>query len=154
MGSELLVSQTVADVLNRNRQQGWKVERGGQLFVDPANPAGLLLTLATPPHRADRAGWSWLQLDEGRCQQEIKNANAQGLRLVGYWHTHPQTTPAISSADIKTFSKFAARYCMDLPHPIAVIVGKSERAEGIKAWSVRDGKFVEAIWVSWPGPSY
>lgn len=147
VNSELLVSQTVADILDRHRQGLLSVERGGQLFVDPLNPAGLLLALATPPHRFDRSGWSWLELDAGRCRQEIQDANEQGLRLVGYWHTHPQSVPVISPADVTSFSRFAARYTQDLPHPIAIIVGKSEKPEGIKAWSFRDGKYVEATWL-------
>lgn len=145
--SELLVSQTVANMLDSHRQRGCGVERGGQLFVNPISPAGLLLALATPPHRADRAGWSWLELDTARCRQEIESANAQGLRLVGYWHTHPQTIPVISPTDVGSFSRLAARYMQDLPHPIAIIVGKSDRPEGIKAWSFRGGRHVEATWI-------
>jgi hypothetical protein len=144
--SELLVSQAVANMLNNHRQSGYGVERGGQLFVNPASPAGLMLALATPPHRADRAAWSWLELDPERCRQEIESANAQGLRLVGYWHTHPQIVPAISPADKRSFSRFAARYAQDLPHPIAIIVGTSDRPEGIKAWSFRGDRYVEATW--------
>ncbi|EQB2600303.1 Mov34/MPN/PAD-1 family protein [Aeromonas salmonicida] len=102
--------------------------------------------MATPPHRNDRAGRSWLELDAGRCRQEIESANAQGLRLVGYWHTHPQTIPAISLTDIESFSRFAAHHIQDLPHPIAIIVGTSSKPEGIKAWSFRGGKYVEAAW--------
>lgn len=144
--SELLVSSVVAGVLDSHRQLGFGVERGGQLFVNPISPAGLLLTLATPPHCADRAGRCWLELDAERCRQEIERANTQGLRLVGYWHTHPQTVPAISPMDVGSFFRFAARYTQDLPHPIAIIVGKSKRPEGIKAWSFREGKYVEAVW--------
>lgn len=142
--AELLVSQAVATVLASHRQQAWGLERGGQLFVDPLGPSGLMLALATPPHRADRAGWAWLELDESRCLQEIESANAKGLRLVGYWHTHPQTIPAISPADVGSFSRFAARYIQDLPNPIAVIVGQSKKPEGTKAWSFRAGAYVEA----------
>lgn len=145
--SELLVSQAVASVLVSCRQRAWGLERGGQLFVDPHSPRGLMLALATPPHQADRAGWAWLELDESRCLQEIKSANENGLRLVGYWHTHPQTIPAISPADVRSFSKFAARYILDLPNPIAIIVGQSKKPEGIKAWSFRAGGYVEAVCV-------
>ncbi|HDS1696211.1 MULTISPECIES: Mov34/MPN/PAD-1 family protein [Pseudomonas] len=140
----LSVSQAVAEVLDQFRQRTWRTERGGQLFVDLANPAGLIMSLATPPHARDRAGWSWLELDADRCRREIESANAQGLRLVGYWHTHPQTVPAISPTDIASFSRFAARYAQELPHPIAVIVGLSPEPDGIKAWLFRDGKCVEA----------
>jgi hypothetical protein len=144
VSSELLVSQAVTTVLESHRQQVWGVERGGQLFVDPLHPSGLVLALATPPHHADRSGWAWLELNASRCLDEIENANAKGLRLVGYWHTHPQTIPAISSADIGSFSRFAARYIQDLPNPIAIIVGQSRKLEGIKAWSFREGTYVEA----------
>ena len=41
--SELLVSQAVADILDSHRQGLFGVERGGQLFVSPVNPKGLLL---------------------------------------------------------------------------------------------------------------
>ncbi|KAB1579187.1 Mov34/MPN/PAD-1 family protein [Serratia marcescens] len=141
---ELLVSQTVADVLGRYRQRWWGSERGGQLFVNLEHPDGLLLALATLPHSNDRAGRSWLELDELRCLNEVSSANTEGLRLVGYWHTHPQNIPAISSADIDSFSQFAARYTQELPHPLAVIVGQSSKPAGIKAWSFRGERYVEA----------
>lgn len=144
--AELLVSQDVASVLDCHRQQKLGVECGGQLFVNPDTPAGLLLAMATHPHHADRAGGTWLELDARRCQQETERANAEGLRLVGYWHTHPQAIPEISLADIGSFSKFATRYTQDLPHPLAVIVGQSSKPEGIKAWSFRNGRYVEATW--------
>ena len=146
VNAELLVSQDVANVLDSHRQQPSGVECGGQLFVNPATPDGLLLAFATPPHPSDRAGLTWLELDVHRCQLETKQANAQGLRLVGYWHTHPQTVPEISLTDIRSFSAFAARYRQDLPNPLAVIVGQSTHPEGIKAWSFRDGMYVEATW--------
>lgn len=147
--SELFVSQSVADVLAHHRQQGKGVERGGQLFVNPDGPVGLMLALATPPHRADRAGRSWLELDAARCRQEIESANKQGLRLVGYWHTHPQAVPTISPTDVGSFSRFAEHYMHELPHPIAVIVGKSRKPEGIKAWSFRRSGYVEAARIDW-----
>ncbi len=146
--SPLFVTQTVAEVFNKFRQHSCGSERGGQLFVDLANPHGLIISLATPPHLKDRAGWTWLELDAERCRQEIESANALGLRLVGYWHTHPQTVPVISSTDIASFSTFAARYARELPHPIAVIVGLSSAANGIKAWSFRDGACIEATVIS------
>jgi hypothetical protein len=116
--------------------------------VDPLSPSGLLLSLATPPHRADRTGWTWLELDARRCFQEIGEANAIGLRLVGYWHTHPQGVPVISPADVESFTRFAERYIRDLPNPIAVIVGQSSKSEGIKAWSIRPNGCLEAKRVS------
>jgi len=142
---ELLVSQSVADVLSNHRQKGGATECGGQLFVDPNGRSGLLLTLATPPHNADRAGRTWLELDAERCRQEVSNANILGLRLVGYWHTHPQTVPAISPIDAGSFFRFTSHHTQELPHPIAIIVGKSKKPDGIKVWSFRSGHYVEAM---------
>lgn len=141
---ELLVSKDVASVLTSYRQSFYGTERGGQLFVNPNCTKGLLLALATLPHRNDHAGRSWLELDSNRCRDEITRANSEGLRLVGYWHTHPQLTPEISSSDINSFSRFANRYIQDLPYPLAIIVGQSSQPSGIKAWSFRDGKYIEA----------
>lgn len=151
LDTPLLVSQEVASLLERYRQSRFDVERGGQLFVDLSSSAGLVLALATPPHKDDRAGRTWLDLNATRCRKEIEQANSAGLRLVGYWHTHPQSIPMISPTDIGSFSRFAAHYIQELPHPMAIIVGNSCNHEGIKAWSFRDGHYVEATWGSWPG---
>jgi hypothetical protein len=122
------------------RQRFWEKERGGQLFADVSRPDGVWLALATPPHPADSAGRSWLVLDPERCRREIEHANANGLRLIGYWHTHPQRVPSLSAQDSTSFHRFAQRYRKDLPHPLAVIVGQSLRSDGIRAWSIRDGR--------------
>lgn len=144
-GAELRVSRSVAEVLMAHRQRAWQHERGGQLFVDATDPDGLLLTLATPPHPADRAGWTWLDLDPNRCRQEIAQANARRLRLVGYWHTHPQLVPRLSGTDIASFATFAATYATVLPCPLAIIVGKPDHPDGINAWSFRQGRPVQGV---------
>ena len=113
------------------------------MFVDLEQPAGVLLALATPPHPADRAGRHWLELDPDRCRDEIVRANDKGLRLVGYWHTHPQRVPCVSPQDLSSFSRFANQHGAQLPHPIAVIVGTSQAAEGIRAWSLGVNGWVE-----------
>lgn len=149
VNTNLLVSEEAASLLESYRQRRFDVERGGQLFVDPSSATGLVLSLATPPHRDDRAGRTWLELNACRCKEEIERANAAGLRLVGYWHTHPQNIPTISPIDIRSFSRFAANYIKDLPHPLAIIVGNSNSQEGIKAWSFREEGYVEAVRSGW-----
>lgn len=135
VGESLSVSAATAETLSSARQRWWESERGGQLFVDLDQAEGMSL-LATPPHPADRAGRHWLELDPTRCTHEIERSNAQGLRLVGYWHTHPQRVPHPSSQDLSGFSRFARQHGAELPHPIAVIVGTSKAPEGIRAWSL------------------
>ena len=147
--THLLVSRDVASLLENYRQRRLDVERGGQLFVDPSGANGLVLALATPPHKDDRSGKTWLELNIDRCRKEVEQANVVGLRLVGYWHTHPQNIPMISTTDIKSFSNFAVRYTQDLPQPLAIIVGNSSNPEGIKAWSFREGRYIEAVWSNW-----
>ena len=148
-GGQLLVSQDVAELFRNFRQSRIGVERGGQLFVNPSDSRGIVLALATPPHKNDRAGKTWLELDARRCREEVEVANDAGLRLIGYWHTHPQSIPVISNTDIKCFSKFSARYAQDLPQPLAIIVGNSSGPSSIKAWSFREGRYVEAIHKNW-----
>lgn len=146
----LLVSHSAADIFRCNRQISGEHERGGQLFVDPTHPDGIILSLATAPHKADKAGRTWLELDPERCNKEIQKANALGLRLIGYWHTHPQVIPQISSVDISNFSRFAQRYSQVLPHPVAIIVGTSPDTSGIKAWLFREGGYLEAVRMDCP----
>jgi len=146
--AELRVAPSVAEVLTSYRQRARQSERGGQLFVDAADPDGLVLALATRPHPADRAGWTWLDLDPDRCRMEIAQANARGLRLVGYWHTHPQVLPRISSTDVASFAAFAARYSTALPCPLAIIVGNPDHHDGIRAWSFRAGRPVKGARLS------
>lgn len=141
---ELLVSQNVADIFNLYRQNKG-VEQGGQLFIDPFNRKGVVLVEASIPHPNDRAGRAWLELDEVRCKQEIIRANAKGLRLIGYWHTHPQRIPRISSEDLNSFFNFSKKYSKELPYPLAVIVGTSHQSDGIKAWSYRSSGYIEAV---------
>lgn len=145
LGVELIVPPLVAAVFNAHRQRFLQKERGGLLFVDPNDPRGLVLASASPPHTADRSGRFELRIDEQRGRAEIQDANAKGLRLVGYWHTHPQGLPRLSATDIASFRELAARNPIDLPLPIAVIVGRSFQQEGIRAWSVRPEGVVLAL---------
>jgi hypothetical protein len=145
-GAELLVTHHAAMVLGSHRQRHWRSnERGGQLFAQLDRPDGLRLALATPPHPNDKAGRTWLELDGERCGREIENANSAGLRLIGYWHTHPETVPNLSVADRTSFTRFSTCYSSALPNPIAIIVGLSLQHNGIRAWSMRKPKVVEGL---------
>lgn len=143
-GAHLHVSIEAGAVLRGARQRWWESERGGQLFADVSRADGLWLALATPPHTNDRAGRHWLSLDPDRCRDEIERANAQGLRLIGYWHTHPQRVPALSEQDLRSFRQFMEIHRAQLPHPLAVLVGQVRQPNGIRVWSLRSDGYVEA----------
>ncbi|MBH1494012.1 Mov34/MPN/PAD-1 family protein [Stenotrophomonas maltophilia] len=140
IGGAVLVSAELLDQLANHRQRAWNYERGGQLFVDPRDPRGLVLAVATPPDSRDRASWTWLELDPRRCEEEIREYNQMGLRLVGHWHTHPQSVPKISTTDVDSVRRFAHENARVLEHPLAVIVGQSPKPDGIQAWLFREGK--------------
>lgn len=143
LSTGLLVDAETAAMLRRNRQRYFQRERGGQLFAELSSGEGIWL-VASPPHPADSAGVSWLEYDHARCRSEIATANRKGLRLIGYWHTHPQRIPRFSSRDCASFRAFSEAHCLTLPHPVAVIVGRSTRDQGIRAWSVRKSALAEA----------
>lgn len=138
--SDLLVSADVADVLHTHRQVDDDLERGGLLFVSMEDPRGLMLARATPPHAKDRLARYSLELNPQRCRKEITQANKDGLRLVGHWHTHPQEVPEPSGQDLHSFREFGAKNRLLLEWPLAIIVGRSTSPEGIRAWSIRQDR--------------
>lgn len=145
LGVELHVSNAAATAMKRHRQPFGGVERGGLLFVEPSHPLGLVLARVTPPHAADRAGEHSLIMDPARCARETRKANAEGLRLIGFWHSHPEETPNLSTIDISNFRSLARRSAVDLPWPVAIIVGRDPGEEGIRAWSVRPDWIYRAV---------
>lgn len=134
------VSVQASEIFQSNRQFGYHTcERGGQLFIG-IDQLGEFWLFATPPHSLDKSGRTWLELDNSRCKSEIIEANACGLRLVGYWHTHPQEVPTLSSQDVLSLTAFSDRNKDTLQNPLAVIVGRSSKKEGIRAWSHRSSE--------------
>ncbi|WP_407324434.1 Mov34/MPN/PAD-1 family protein [Acinetobacter pittii] len=138
----LKVDKNVADIFLHFRQDLGGNERGGQLFVDINQSDGLWLSRATLPNKMDRSGTTWLSLDQNRCKEEIKIANKQGLRLVGYWHTHPELIPNLSPQDIKSFREFSQKNSKYLSCPLAVIVGNGTETNSIRAWSLQNNRFL------------
>jgi hypothetical protein len=139
LGISLHVHSSVVSSFKKCRQEQGGHERGGQLFVDIKRSDGLWLVEATPPHPEDKCGPTWLEMDLRRCQEEIIKANEKGLRLIGYWHSHPEHVPNLSGQDIKSLKKFSRQNSGELPNPLAVIVGRSPLPEGIRAWVYQEG---------------
>ena len=136
----LHVDNSVASFFENHRQEQGGHERGGQLFVDITRPDGLWLVEASGPHPDDKSGPTWLEMNLKRCREEIEKANARGLRLIGYWHSHPENVPALSGQDIRSLKKFSQHNADQLPNPLAVIVGRSLSSEGIRAWIYQKNK--------------
>jgi len=139
---DLLISARAASLLQANQQATNQVERGGQLFVDLSDPRGLVLAVATPPHRADRAGNTWLELDARRCRREVSAWHKKGLRLLGVWHTHAEHTPQLSPQDLTSLRAYGEANAF---WPVAVIVGQGAGPSALRAWSVREGRSLQAV---------
>lgn len=136
----LHVPVSVGTILSDRRQGLRENERGGQLFVDVRDERGLNLARATRPHHRDRSGRTWLELDARRCRDELRLAGDAGLHLLGYWHTHPEKIPQISTQDERSFRAFTRTNAPTIRYPVCVIVGQ----KALRAWSVREGRVVEA----------
>jgi integrative and conjugative element protein (TIGR02256 family) len=138
LGVKLLVSKSVYHLFDRNRQFGKKHECGGLLFVHNNHRDGVVLCLATPPNSKDKSTRYSLDFDHERCRIETKEANEKNLRLIGYWHTHPEDIPDLSSQDMYSFRQLIKDNNHELPSPFAIIVGRNSGPEGIRAWLIRD----------------
>jgi proteasome lid subunit RPN8/RPN11 len=139
---DFFVEKDVLDLFESNKQKHSMKECGGQLFMDVSSAAGLIIIKATPPHSNDRATSSSLLLCPERCREEMKAFNREGLTLVGYWHTHCESVPQLSHQDLKTFQKFSLDNSMQLPYPLAAIVGLS----AIRVWSMRENSVLGDIY--------
>ncbi|WP_369931354.1 Mov34/MPN/PAD-1 family protein [Xanthomonas sp. NCPPB 2632] len=142
------MSAAARDVLHASRQATGGIERGGLLFVDSGDVRGLILSLVTPSHPDDKADSHALLLSDARCRLEIETANERGLRLIGFWHSHPETVPHLSGTDIASFKSFGRRNNVDMPWPVAIIVGRSMSVDGIRAWSIRPSGIYAAQFVA------
>lgn len=135
---EIAIDPKVYTFLTQQKQLDKENEKGGQLFMDHQNPDGLKIIAATPSHPSDRAGKSWLELNEDRCRREILRYNKLGYVLIGYWHTHPQEYPELSGQDKNSFCRFSKINRGLLPNPVAIIVGRAQDPDGVRIWSFQD----------------
>lgn len=138
------LSAHVIALMTQHRQlRFWHRERGGLLFAPSigASDGHVLLTEASPPHRHDRSGRTWLELDHRRCIEEIRHRFARGLHFVGYWHTHPERFPRLSSQDSVSLRPLMDDPGIDLVRLIMIVVGNSleEPSFDIAVFDRRDG---------------
>lgn len=111
----------------------WQVERGGLLFASSVGSEDGLVPISTasPPRHSDRAGRTWLELDHGCCLREIREQFDLGLHFVGYWHTHPEFRPRLSSQDRAALKPLLVDPGIDLVRLVLVVVGGNRQRLGI-----------------------
>lgn len=101
------------------------VERGGLLFAPSvgADNGVVRIQSITPPHAADETRRKSVRLDHGRCLSEIATHFQSGQHLVGYWHSHPQKIPKLSTIDSRVLSNNLVDGGWELKRILAVVVG-------------------------------
>ena len=133
------IAPDVVSMLRKHRQHSlWGREKGGQLFLRTRSLDRISIDYATEPNPADRATRTSLELDHFRCSEELRRANQRGYWLIGYWHTHPQSQPQISPADIDAMRQGlkCEGYC--LKAILALIVGNSDRYDFFSAYLIHE----------------
>lgn len=125
----VLESEPLAMMGSHRQLSSWSVERGGLLFATSVGSTDGLVTIAvvSPPHPADRAARTWLELNHARCLREIRERFVCGLHFVGYWHTHPELHPRLSSQDRVAVKPLLDDPGIDLDRLVLVVVGGSRQ---------------------------
>ena len=122
-----LTAKVITLMAQHRQLRFWHRERGGLLFASSigALDGRVALAEASPPHSRDRSGRTWLELDHQRCIEEIRDCFARGLHFVGYWHTHPERYPRLSSQDAVALRPLVNDPGIDLVRLIMIVVGNS-----------------------------
>lgn len=120
-------SIAVATFDAHQQRRFWHRERGGVLLATSVGEADghVHIAEATAPHRDDRAGRYWLSFDHRRVLDEIHNAFTRGFHFVGYWHTHPEDYPQLSSQDVAALMPIIRSADLDLLRILMVVVGRA-----------------------------
>jgi len=134
----------VIALLSAHKQWGFlSRERGGLLFLRHEPQDRIYVSQATAPHKRDKSTRTSLVLDPKRCSDEIRSANERELWFVGYWHTHPERLPRISSHDLIAFENCLASPAVGISAMLAVIVGSSGAPEEFSAYLIGNKKVTE-----------
>lgn len=130
------LSDNVLNTLYRYRQsKATSHEAGGQLFAH-FNADRMVIMLATEPTSRSRHGRAFFLPFRREEQSEIETVFAEGLHYVGDWHSHPESFPEPSSADIDKIQEIYNNSTHQLNCMVMLILGTSEAPAGIWFGSV------------------
>lgn len=130
-GQTLVLSDEVLNHFQAHRQTGHQEhEAGGQLFAR-IDGAEIIIEKATGPRKLDRRSRYSFCPSRMAERREIKKLFKTGLHYVGDWHTHPQSRPAPSQTDIRSFQEMFRRSRHQLKSFVMIIVGSDPGADGL-----------------------
>lgn len=123
-GVSIRLHECVLNVFETAKQKRFfDKEQGGLLFALLEAEDEVLVCSATSEKIRNRSGRYWLKLDYSASLDAIEEHHAKGEVFIGYWHTHPQSDPAISPEDVRSFIKNVVDGGHGLCRLLALIVG-------------------------------
>jgi len=78
-------------------------------------------------------------IPQSAFNDHLPKIRAEGLSLIGFYHSHPNTPPIPSPTDVRELDNG-----LKLPH---VIIGIAPQRAEIKAWMVKNGQVDPIEWV-------
>lgn len=113
----------------------WHRESGGLLFAPSigSDNGAVRITDVSGPNSGDRRSRYSLKLDYRACLKDIAKRFDDGLHFVGYWHTHPEEYPSLSSTDRRAFAKNLRDGGLEIEKMIAVVIGNGNGPDSIHA---------------------
>lgn len=129
------ISNAVLTHFHRHRQRrAWAREAGGQIFGTVAAEVVRVLEVYGPRRTDERTRTSF-RSDPVSAQQEIDRCAKRGLVYLGEWHTHPESRPTASSADLDAFARLLGGSSLRLNALLLLIQGTGDAGDALSMYS-------------------
>ena len=112
-------------------------ETGGQLFAH-FSKSGVEIVSATLTKGNSTRGRFWFRPDRATERMDIEMQFSEGFHYVGDWHTHAETYPQPSAADVSSMVDIYTNSQHELQGLLLVIVGRSRLPRGLFVGFVND----------------
>lgn len=124
----------VMQVLRRHAQVGrLSRESVGQLYARDLTASTVEVAKATCL-KATYARWARVRFDVRQAMRERERLFADGWHCLGFWHTHPEPSPQLSSED-RAMARDHAQAALSVTNGlIFAIVGTLPLPAGLRVW--------------------
>lgn len=109
-------------------------EAGGQLFSAAPHVFGVVIQVATGPHRRDKRTRYQFVPDLLSATRDRETQFAIGRHAVGLWHTHPEDNPEPSGLDCTTTRKYLNAFNGEMDGFLLVILGRRGNPFNMSVW--------------------
>lgn len=126
-------------VLKKHVQNGWlKREVIGQLYARDLTAEVVVVELVTKLP-AQWSAYSGVGYNLRDAEAERQRLFDEGLHCLGFWHTHPESTPHPSGTDLQMAADHANASKGLFTGLLFLIVGKASFPQGLGVW-LHDGQ--------------